>query len=1112
LTTSLRNLTLGLILCLTLLPVQRVKAEASALVEAGQVIAGSGQIYAQLADEPERRLKRKAVVFKGDTIRVGANGFLQLRFSDGGLIALRPNSEFRIDDYHFAGQQDGSEKAVFKLVRGSLRAISGKIGKQNKDNYQLNTPVATIGIRGTDYQITLVCSGTCSMGGYVFKGGIYATGNGGKIVLDGDQAFIYPGDGTPPRRISKEEFDAMVATADKGDGGSGGGDDGSGGGDDGSGGGEDGSGGGTAPGSSDPAPGTPTSTKPVVEPEVDPPTTSVPTEQPAPVGSGLAGAYISDDGDEISGGAGTFIHDGTDREIHLTTVGNANNIATLARDAVDPECNAAECGAADGTATAADLGEHAASGTTWGTWVGGWESLEGNTPMGRLHWVFNAHPTSQTEIDNLKLENYKAVFEHIGGTTPSDQDGRLGTYFLPPRMIVNFGSNMITDYRVGVIFEGADTSSDNDDTYFYGGLPSPAALSGPEINFGLDSLIALPTGDVEDDHLIYFGEGNAGIIFVGGDASYALNSFGLNADVDGTNMSVVGAALLGTEHNSGNPYINPYGTLAPHWAVVGIAANWDVTGEEYNTDSDADIEPNSFETEIHLDANNNVTALLEYDEEGNRELEEYIRQGGAVLTESGSTTNMVFKGPPPPLVTWGRWSGAWEVKEDWNANTTPRGHWHFIYSDGATPIAARDGLSFVAEFGHIAGTTPTDESGNTGSYFFEPRLTVDFASQQIIAYAVGVTFSDIGGDRSFLGELAQPTGLAEDDFYEIDLDLNVTWQGPNCHDQSSCSGWGDAGITFLGSNASHAINTYVMNGNYWDEESYESVDVSAMGVSLLANEGVSEDLGRVAAVAAMWDEEAGERFVAGTSRDDGVLNRVSTATVDDNPYSVTNVRHVSLDETAGCNPYCELGQGSASAPVDVGTYENGSVQANWGRWGNNWAAVRNGSENGTPLGSMHYLTSNDATSQAQLANINEVGAQFNHIGGTAPTDKQGNVGTYTTAPNMRVNFNGNSGTTITAYNAGVYFEDTSRTFDLSLTQNTNVDATNTTRLQLGIAATGAGCGTGCVGTGTGGVTFLGDSASHAATSFGGLVRDNGGAGSVVDGVTGTSLMEKQELR
>jgi hypothetical protein len=139
----------------------------------------------------------------GETVVVGSNAFAQIRFSDGGLVSLRSGSEFRIDDYQFKGEEDGSEKAVFSLIKGGLRTISGRIGKTNKQNYRMNTPVATIGIRGTHYGVRQ-CLGDCGAGipdGWyigVLEGSIVFTVGGKEYVCNAGEYYYIPIDGGPP--------------------------------------------------------------------------------------------------------------------------------------------------------------------------------------------------------------------------------------------------------------------------------------------------------------------------------------------------------------------------------------------------------------------------------------------------------------------------------------------------------------------------------------------------------------------------------------------------------------------------------------------------------------------------------------------------------------------------------------------------------------------------------------------------------------------------------------------------------------------------------------------------------------------------------------------------
>ena len=74
--------------------------------------------------------------------------------SDGGLIALKENSELNIANYEFnSTTQQGS--ASIELIKGGLRSISGVI-KKNGGAYSVKTPVGSIGIRGTHFELQLI--------------------------------------------------------------------------------------------------------------------------------------------------------------------------------------------------------------------------------------------------------------------------------------------------------------------------------------------------------------------------------------------------------------------------------------------------------------------------------------------------------------------------------------------------------------------------------------------------------------------------------------------------------------------------------------------------------------------------------------------------------------------------------------------------------------------------------------------------------------------------------------------------------------------------------------------------------------------------------------------
>ena len=117
---------------------------------AGRVEFAYGQVSIEDADGDRKAVKRGTKIDSGDTIST-ERGRAQLRFSDGAFVSLRPKSSFKVEDYNYEGKSDGSERGFFNLFRGGLRTITGAIGKRNRNAYRVKTPVATIGIRGTEW-------------------------------------------------------------------------------------------------------------------------------------------------------------------------------------------------------------------------------------------------------------------------------------------------------------------------------------------------------------------------------------------------------------------------------------------------------------------------------------------------------------------------------------------------------------------------------------------------------------------------------------------------------------------------------------------------------------------------------------------------------------------------------------------------------------------------------------------------------------------------------------------------------------------------------------------------------------------------------------------------
>ncbi|MFZ2163177.1 MAG: FecR domain-containing protein [Sideroxyarcus sp.] len=97
-------------------------------------------------------------IFTGQSIQTANDGEVHIVTEDSGLIALRPNSSFRIERYQSKGEP--ADEVVFSLFKGALRSITGWIAKRNPSAYRLNTPTATIGVRGTDHETTVIEAAT----------------------------------------------------------------------------------------------------------------------------------------------------------------------------------------------------------------------------------------------------------------------------------------------------------------------------------------------------------------------------------------------------------------------------------------------------------------------------------------------------------------------------------------------------------------------------------------------------------------------------------------------------------------------------------------------------------------------------------------------------------------------------------------------------------------------------------------------------------------------------------------------------------------------------------------------------------------------------------------
>ena len=170
--------------------------------QAGTVefVSGDSMITPHIGDS---RLVAKGIrVNEGDTVITFKGAETQLHMLDGAYLMVRENSRIKIEAY----VADGGEKdrSILDLIKGTVRSITGWIGKYNRTAYEIRTPIlVTIGVRGTDHEVTYIPPGDPRG-----EPGVYDKVNEGKafmrsgndVVEVPPQRAVFSAWGAKPRR------------------------------------------------------------------------------------------------------------------------------------------------------------------------------------------------------------------------------------------------------------------------------------------------------------------------------------------------------------------------------------------------------------------------------------------------------------------------------------------------------------------------------------------------------------------------------------------------------------------------------------------------------------------------------------------------------------------------------------------------------------------------------------------------------------------------------------------------------------------------------------------------------------------------------------------------
>ena len=186
---QITNFIIGcILLTLTILPLK------SSFASIGEVTLHEGNGVIDRKDGEQGIVVQKDLdVFSYDTVKTG-NGKVGIEFIDDTRVDVTQHSKLIIDEFVY-DPNSKTGKLSLKASLGTVRYASGQIAKNSATEVKITTPTATIGVRGTDFTMTIdeigsstiILLPSCDTNGNCFVGEISVESDAGQIILN--QAF-----------------------------------------------------------------------------------------------------------------------------------------------------------------------------------------------------------------------------------------------------------------------------------------------------------------------------------------------------------------------------------------------------------------------------------------------------------------------------------------------------------------------------------------------------------------------------------------------------------------------------------------------------------------------------------------------------------------------------------------------------------------------------------------------------------------------------------------------------------------------------------------------------------------------------------------------------------
>ena len=118
---------------------------------AGEVTFASGAV--RIGKLAGKSVEVGAQINEGDVLETGADGHLHIKLVDGGLFILRPSTQSVVEHYSLSPADPSLPRMRIVVTHGTVRSVTGAWAKAAPKHFRLNTPVAALGVRGTDFMV-----------------------------------------------------------------------------------------------------------------------------------------------------------------------------------------------------------------------------------------------------------------------------------------------------------------------------------------------------------------------------------------------------------------------------------------------------------------------------------------------------------------------------------------------------------------------------------------------------------------------------------------------------------------------------------------------------------------------------------------------------------------------------------------------------------------------------------------------------------------------------------------------------------------------------------------------------------------------------------------------